>query len=159
MKKLIITILMSALILASYAQEGRSNIDKIEHLKAQKVAFMTEKIGLSTSDAQRFWPVYNEYSAKKDSLHHTRVKERMAMNKDLDKLSDKAKTESLDKQKALQWEEDKLDKYYYNEFKKILTIDQVIKLYDAEYEFRMRLIRQIKEKKEASKREGKMPVS
>ena len=81
------------------------------------------------------------------------------MNKDLDKLSDKAKTESLDKQKALQWEEDKLDKYYYNEFKKILTIDQVIKLYDAEYEFRMRLIRQIKEKKEASKREEKMPVS
>ena len=60
MKKLIITILMSASILASYAQEGRSNIDKIEHLKAQKVAFMTEKIGLSTSDAQRFRPVYNE---------------------------------------------------------------------------------------------------
>lgn len=42
-------------------------------LEALKIAYITKKLNLSTEEAQRFWPIYNEYSeeirqAKLDAL-------------------------------------------------------------------------------------------
>ena len=127
------------------AQDDRSKHEKIEHLKAQKVAFLTERIGLSSADAQTFWPVYNAYSTKKDSLSSARWNERNKLKTNCHKLSDQEKETSIDRQVQLKWEEEKLEYRYHEKFKKILTIDQLIKLYDAEHAFKMRLIRQIRE--------------
>ncbi len=145
MNRLITFFLLSILTQLTLAQDDRSKHEKIEHLKAQKVAFLTEKMGLSSADAQIFWPVYNAYSTKKDSLSSARWSERNKLKSNFDKASDKEKEKSLDRQVHLKWEEEKLEYHYHEKFKKILTIDQVIKLYDAEHEFKMRLIRQIRE--------------
>ena len=145
MYRLITLILLSVMTQLTLAQDDRSKHEKIEHLKAQKVAFLTEKIGLTSADAQTFWPVYNAYSSKKDSLSSARWSERNKLKSNYDKASDQEKERSLDRQVQLKWEEEKLDYHYHEKFKKILTIDQVIKLYDAEHEFKMRLIRQIRE--------------
>jgi hypothetical protein len=127
------------------AQDNRSVQERTEHLKAQKIAFLTEKINLSSADAQAFWPVYNHYSSKKDSLSIERWNERNQLMKNYDRLSDKDKEKSIDRQIQLKLEEERLEFHFHQKFKNILTIDQVIKLYDAEHEFRMRLIRQIRE--------------
>jgi hypothetical protein len=34
-----------------------------ERLEALKVAYLTKKLNLNTEEAQKFWPVYNEYMA------------------------------------------------------------------------------------------------
>lgn len=39
--------------------------EKADHIKAQKIAFFTEKLSLTPEEAQRFWPVYNLYWEKK----------------------------------------------------------------------------------------------
>ncbi len=145
MNRLITIILLSLMTQLTLAQDDRSKHEKIEHLKAQKVAFLTEKIGLSSADAQIFWPVYNAYSAQKDSLNSARWGERNQLKNNFNKASDREKERSIDRQVQLKWEEEKLVYHYHQKFKKILTIDQVIKLYDAEHEFKMRLIRQIRE--------------
>lgn len=145
MNRFITILLLSVLTQLMIAQDDRSKHDKIEQLKAQKVAFLTEKIGLSSADAQIFWPVYNQYAEKKDSLGEARWRERKQLKEDFDQLSAVEKEKSIDKQIQLKWEEEKMEYDYHKKFKKILSIDQVIKLYDAEHEFKMRLIRQIRE--------------
>lgn len=41
---------------------------KHEKLEALKIAFITEKLSLTTKEAQNFWPVYNEYSQKIEKI-------------------------------------------------------------------------------------------
>lgn len=137
-------LLFFALILTTgiFAQEG----DPLEKLKSQKVAFITEKIGLSPTAAQKFWPVYNEFSAKKDSINKLKSSQRKEMKKQWATLTAKQKEAALDFQMQQKMQETKLEQHYHEKFKKFLTIDQLLKLYEAEYEFKMRLIKQLRQK-------------
>ncbi|WP_315820109.1 hypothetical protein [Paraflavitalea speifideaquila] len=33
-------------------------------MEALKIAYLTQKLNLSTEEAQRFWPIYNKYAAE-----------------------------------------------------------------------------------------------
>lgn len=142
------------LLLMGTAINAQDN-EQIEKIKAQKVAFITEKLGLTPATAQKFWPVYNEFAAKKDSLNNLRSTGRKEMKEKWDKLSPKQKEAEVDRQMQQRWDESKLEQHYHEKFKKILSIDQVLLLYEAEHEFKMRLIRQIRKNKTSQNQTGK----
>src|SRR6476620_10673268 len=62
-------ILLLFVILGSFseikAQEDESRAEKIEALK---IAFITQKLQLTSDEAQKFWPVYNQYENEIRSL-------------------------------------------------------------------------------------------
>ena len=63
--KRLIPILVLLIGLSSYAQrDGRMN----ERIKAQKVAFITEKLSLTSEEAQKFWPIYNAFEEKRERI-------------------------------------------------------------------------------------------
>lgn len=144
MKLFIITCIIITSTTINTIAQANNPLDKI---KAQKAAFITEKLGLTTTLAQKFWPVYNEFSSKKDSINNLRSTGIKEMKGKWDQMTTKQKEIALDKQMLLKFEETKVEQQYYEKFKKILAIDQVLKLYEAEHEFKMRLIKQIKENK------------
>ena len=51
---LIITLLLTMNVVAQ-------SPEKRERIKALKVAFITEKLELTESEAQKFWPIYNTF--------------------------------------------------------------------------------------------------
>ena len=53
----------------SVAQEGQGN-EKIEQLK---IAFITKHLKLTTEEAQKFWPVYNQYEAEKKQVRQSTI--------------------------------------------------------------------------------------
>jgi hypothetical protein len=130
-------------VLFAILRVNATDSNQTEKIKAQKIAFITERIGLSPVDAQKFWPVYNELSHKKDSLHDLRNRAKKIITEKGQKLTAKQKEEAIDIQINTKIKEAELSKQYHEKFKKILTIEQVIKLYDAEHEFKMLLIKQI----------------
>ena len=142
MKHFISILFITVFVISSYSQR-KENIDQSEKIKAQKMAFITERICLSPTDAQKFWPVYNEFNLKKDSLNEIRNNARKTLKGN--KLSNRQKEEAIDIQIILRQKEAEISKQYHEKFKKILTIDQLIKLYDAEQEFKMRLMKQIRD--------------
>ncbi len=138
-----------AFVFCAVAQNNNEE-SRIERLKSQKVAFLTDRIGLSTEDAQKFWPVYNEMSAKMDELW----KGKMA---NIDKLymSDKnlsvaEKEEAVDEYINFELKKAQVEIQYHEKFKEILTIDQVIKLYGAEHEFKKKMLHLIRDGKKSS---------
>jgi len=56
-------ILILTLFLAIGLQSHAQDDDKKEHgrLQALKIAYITKKLNLSPEEAQKFWPIYNQY--------------------------------------------------------------------------------------------------
>lgn len=62
--KIGLVLLMVLFSTFSFAQDR----SKREKIKTLKVAFITERLNLSTNEAQSFWPLYNDYEEKRESL-------------------------------------------------------------------------------------------
>ncbi len=113
-----------------------------EKIKAMKVEFITSKLELTPTEAEKFWPVYNEFIDKIHALEKNRRKT-MRMNEG-EELSD-AQVNTLIN---LNFDTDQsiidLKREYDVKFKKILSIQKVGKLYAAEDQFRRELLRKMK---------------
>ncbi|MBN3584603.1 hypothetical protein JYB64_19595 [Algoriphagus aestuarii] len=67
MKKYAITLILSLILGAAFAQRSGERYDA-EKLKAAKVAFITTRLDLNSDQAEKFWPIYNEFSDKRESM-------------------------------------------------------------------------------------------
>lgn len=116
---------------------------KKEKLEAMRIAFITKQINLTTSEAQSFWPVYNEYH---DKLEAARKAFKTQYNKstNLDALSDKEAELILAAETELKQKEYLLFKEYYERFKKVLPVKKVLKLRKAEEDFKQELLKMLK---------------
>ena len=59
MKKLLF-LAISICSLSAFAQQGRMQ-EKLEKVNNLKIAYLTKELELSSSQAEKFWPVYNNY--------------------------------------------------------------------------------------------------
>ena len=132
-----------------------SKEDRIERLKSQKIAFLSEKLQLTPSVAQKFWPFYNEFSQKSDSLWHLQKSKSRELHDTKNNLTDHQKETLLDKQVMARWEMAKLEKEFHEGLKKILTINQVIKFYDAEHDYKKKLLQLLRQPKSTSNNQRK----
>lgn len=107
-----------------------------------KIAFITQKLNLTTAEAEKFWPLYNEFRLKSKDLK----KGKRGDLRDLvgENITDKEADELL--QEVLLIDQKLLDlrKEYYMKFKQILPAKKVILLVQAEKEFNKELISFIK---------------
>ena len=108
-----------------------------ERVRSEKVAFLTQEIDLTESEAQVFWPIYNEIQkAERDSFEAVRVAyEAMAKGvaenksgKEMEKLVN-AYIDAKDKN-------DGIDTKYLNKLMKALPAEKVARYYLAEEKFR-----------------------
>ena len=134
---LILFILFTTL---SYGQ--RSNKEKIKSLK---VAFITDRLELTSKEAQQFWPVYNKFEEQREDL---RQKERTAVRNKIRNASELTEDEAVQlltqfisfKERA-----EILDTSYLNELKKVLSSKKTLLLLSAEEEFKRHLIKQYRQ--------------
>ena len=73
MKKLISILLTVSIAAAAIAQpQGkpgqRGHHPDFEKMKAERVAFITSEVGLTSEDAQAFWPIYNKVEEQQREL-------------------------------------------------------------------------------------------
>jgi hypothetical protein len=136
--KTMIGILMMALIVGGplHAQGG----NKVEQAK---IAFLTQKLQLTTAEAERFWPVYNEYRSKLREARKGRREEARGM-KGVETLSDKEAEEMLTDMLAGEQKMLDLRKEYLAKFKQVMPVKKVVLLLQAEKEFNKELISFIK---------------
>ncbi|HNS29225.1 MAG TPA: hypothetical protein PKL52_01715 [Tenuifilaceae bacterium] len=117
---------------------------KEERVKAQKIAFFTEKLNLTPEEAQQFWPVYNEYWEKKDKIINERREAMKYCNENIDNLSDKEMEKYNDMYIDFLKQESDLLIDFSKKLKKVLSPEKVLRFYFADYEFKSYLLRQIR---------------
>ncbi|HEY1039698.1 MAG TPA: hypothetical protein VGF30_09855 [Bacteroidia bacterium] len=116
-----------------------------EKVEALRVAYITKELDLTESEAQVFWPVYNEYQKKQDE---SRKEFRQKYNKQTDYnfATDKEAEDYINADIQHKVQEAELLKTYYEKFKKVLPVKKVAKLKRAEESFRQEMLKQLKHK-------------
>jgi hypothetical protein len=141
MKYLLLTILLTCSF-TNWAQESKS--DKVEALK---IAFLTNKLELTSKEAQAFWPLYNEYNSKMDKLRKSKKSDFDELKNKGENLSEKELEVFMNEIFATRQKELDLQKEYFEKYSKVLPMKKVALLYQAENQFKRELLRKIKEKK------------
>jgi len=143
MKKLFLISILSvftfAMVIAQDKSDPTSNI--FEKIKAEKISFFTEKLNLTPSEAQVFWPVYNEFEKKRFDLQRDIHDFERIPDDKFDSLSD-AEIEKMMNNYINSFEQEALLLKDYNKrFLKILPKVKVLKMYRTENQFRGHLLR------------------
>lgn len=120
--------------------------DKHDRIESYKIAFITERLNLTPKEATVFWPVYNEFTdqlKKMKQIEKERVRAYGAKTTPSEAESEKFATEYI----AFKQQELDLTRKYVAEFKKVLPAAKVAKLLTLEHEFKMQLLKRLKEKR------------
>lgn len=146
MKKVIsVLCLLAVLATGALAQEqqqqrgrqGRGGEGWRERVRAEKVAFLTEQIDLTESEAQVFWPIYNQLQNEQRENFEAVRKAYEAMEKgvnegktgkEMEKLVE-AYVDAKDKNEGIETK-------YLNKLMKALPAEKVARYYVAEEKFR-----------------------
>lgn len=142
MKKYIFVIILffvCASMLAQDVQVNRVEQGK-ERLKAQRVAFLTERIDLSPDEAEKFWPMFNQFENDKKALHK-KYKRQKRVTEMTDVEVEKYMLDLFEKDQELL----DLKKAYFQKFKKILPVKKLAMLQVAEREFKRSIVNKVRE--------------
>ncbi|MBQ0122859.1 MAG: hypothetical protein KBS38_04500 [Bacteroidales bacterium] len=160
MKRTILFSLCLLLCTATFAQphqsgkEGQKN--KYDRIRAEKIAFFTDRLDLTPQEAQVFWPVYNEYWKESQKAHKATMQAFGATKaKNGETIDAKELEKMLDAYIELSKEEFKVKESFHSKFKEVLPIGKVAELYQAEEAFRMKMLHSFKRTPDG-RRNGKM---
>lgn len=120
-----------------------------EKIQAMKVGYITEKLNLTSKEAEQFWPVYNEFDKKMENIHKT-IRKSHKKSSSIDEMSDSEVDKMLESHNELRQKELDTQKEYNTKFKLILPVKKVAKLYRAEHNFKRELLKKLKNKKGGS---------
>jgi hypothetical protein len=139
MKKFLFTIIISILAISTYAQPQRKPFERVH---AAKVAYLTDRLQLSREQAERFWPVYNDFERERRTLRKKYFNTSNNNNNSNTTEEDIAR-QSIEDNLDYQQEELDLKRRYKDEFLKIISAQQITSLYKAEREFRQLLMHRL----------------
>lgn len=118
-----------------------------EKIKSLKIAFITERLDLSSDEAQAFWPVYNAHEEKLNEFRKTERSEIRGKLNDFGSISDTEADSLLDKYIALEEEKSKEQQAFLRRIKKIISAKKTVLLMKTEEDFKKRLIQQYRQKR------------
>lgn len=139
------------------AQNNRPGFENyLEKFKSERVAFLTEKLELTVDEAQKFWPLYNEYQDKRDELLKSQRNDSHGKTHQ-DKSSEELEA-MVDQrvEQELKLAEMKLD--FHKKVKKVIPIEKVVKLYRAENEFMNHMLNKIREQRSEPREKDDFPM-
>jgi hypothetical protein len=130
-------------------QESRAGQRSVQ-LEAARAAVITEKLGLTPEQAEKFWPVYNEFSSQRTELRKEYVQAKRAIDPNNPNPEQQQKLVTLGltiRQKELDLEKD-----YSTRLMGLITAQQMIKLHSAEKDFQMMVLQQIQQRRNIQQR-------
>ena len=147
--KNILTIFLILVSFSFYAQGGGGRMrEKKEQIKVLKVAFLTNELSLTSSEAEKFWPVYNAFESKQFELRQQKMRSFMDRMDDgsLDRMSEKEAAVFLAQMENTEDELYQLRKKLVASLKEIISPIKIIKLKKAEEDFNKKLLQQYRDK-------------
>ena len=115
----------------------------LEKLNSYKIGFFTKKLNLTSAEAEKFWPVYNEYQKQKNLIQLEKIALIRDFNLNESNLSDSQLTEMGDKLVASITQESSLAVTFHKKLKEVLPPAKVIRFYQAENQYKIQLLNEL----------------
>ena len=143
MKKSMLKIIILLLILVISPVAGQMRQGNVmEKIQAKKKVFFDEKLQLTPEESDQFWPVYNDYTNRKNLINQQRNSLMAYYVQNEKNLNDREINETLEKLLDFQRQETALMETYINKFKEFLPDSKVIKIFITEVQFKKLLLNQ-----------------
>ncbi len=157
MKHVLVGIILVGSLTAFSQEKSKNPKMQKERIEQAKIAFITQKLELTSDEAQEFWPVYNEMH-KKIKENRSSMKKLFAPVKEGKEDLDDATYRSIMKS-SHENEEKALDikKEYGEKMANVIGYKRVFELKMAEKEFKKRLMERMKKANPGKKGEPGKP--
>jgi len=143
MKRILFTILIAVTCSTIWAQQPGKAGDREERIQAYRIAVYTEVLQLTPDEAQSFWPLYNEYSDKREAMQRE-----LRSGRQIDSMSDAEVETYIQKFYDVRQRELDLEKELGQKLRKVLPVRKIAKIPMAEREFREALVKKLQEGRE-----------
>jgi hypothetical protein len=147
MKNLNKTILLLLLVLSGISLYGQGPRPGRERIKTLKIAYLTEQLSLTSKEAQKFWPVYNEHEEKLEAFRKKERKEFGGRFANLDELTNEEAEKMLSSFIERQAEKRNMESEFIKNLKGVIPAKKIIQLFRAEDNFKKRLLQQYRKRR------------
>jgi len=138
-KGLVILVLMLLLPAIKVSSQNK----KIDNFNSYKIGFFTKKLDLTSSEAEKFWPVYNEYQNQRTRIQLEKVSIIRNFNQNEATLSNNQISEMGDRLVQTITQESALAVAFHNKLKESLPPAKVIRFYQAENQYKAQLLNEL----------------
>ncbi|MGF1587583.1 MAG: hypothetical protein ACFCUM_19895 [Bacteroidales bacterium] len=135
------SLLFASTVFAQQRQRGRQGYEQVE---AEKIAFFTRTLELTSREAREFWPVYDDFQDRRNALIREKHILSRSFAENYDNMTANEAGKIADQYINLQVKETDLAVEFHEKFKNVLPPAKVMRFYQAENEFRMQLLRRIR---------------
>jgi len=137
MHKLVMLIVILLLSAAGLQAQGMDQ-DTQEKIRALKIAFITDRIGLSAEESQDFWPAYNDYEAAERE-----IRRKYSKDKSIEQSSDDELRQRILDNFAMEEELLALKRNFFADIQDVITVRQFALLYQAERDFNKEILKRV----------------
>jgi len=142
MKKLFIIIITLTFVTSAFAQD---RMDRNEKIKTLKIAYITDELNLTKSEAEQFWPIYNEFEQNMNALREASHNDRKQI--DFDNLSEEQATLLIQKFKDANSQRNNLYHNYITDLQKVLSSKKIVLLKKVEDDFKRKMFEEFKKRR------------
>ncbi len=150
MKRLSIILIAFFLAFGALAQ-SKEAMRKIE---SARIALITERLGLTPEQAEKFWPVYREYEMQQRALRKQFREARK--NIDMENITEEQGKELMQIMMDLKQKELNLEKEYSKRLTRVISTQQLLKLRAAEKDFQRMLLKRLQHQRDRQMQNRKM---
>jgi hypothetical protein len=129
-----------ALFLSTSGLFAQEKID----VDSYKIAYITERLNLTSAQAEKFWPIYNKHNKKYIELKKTVWEPIKKELNNIDNLSEKEAEILLEKYRDYRQMRLEYREAYITELLTVVTPKKIMQLKKADYDFNRELLKQMK---------------
>ncbi|WP_340076889.1 sensor of ECF-type sigma factor [Leptobacterium sp. I13] len=122
---------------------------KRDRIKSLKIAFITEKLSLTTEEAEKFWPVYNTYDDNVYDLRNVKLRDikNKLRNGSFQTMSESDAKKVLDEIEAIESQIHNEQKKLTQNLRSVISAKKIILLKKVEDDFNRELLKRLRERK------------
>jgi hypothetical protein len=139
MKKLYLIIAIVFLSTVMFGQLGKKRPAVEEKIKSMQIAFITERLNLTPTESEKFWPIFNQMEAEKSTLSSEKNNE----------IDDKESQLIINRHFEMKEKEIAIEKKYVEKLKTAIPLSKIAKLLTVQRQFRQEIMANIINKAKA----------
>ena len=147
MKHVLVGIILLTGVTAFAQEKGENRRMEKERIEQAKIAFITNKLELTTDQAKEFWPIYDAMQAELKEHKKTLKDELKVLKEEDSKKDDSSYKKALENMHDGQIKGIEIKTKYTNQIGELLGYDKVFTWGEAEKEFKKRLMERMKNAK------------
>ena len=148
--KILFVVLLVAPLCVQAQEEDAQDPNARGKIEAARIGLISERLGLTPGQAERFWPIYREFMQKRGDM----VREYRQAQHDIGRDNPDPEKQKQLVELGLKIKQRQLDleKDYSRRMMDVISAQQIMELRNAEKEFQRMIIRQLQQRRDLQQR-------